>query len=111
MSYSGTGVAGTAFAGQSFHVIKDSPIGSSADVINPKTGTESLVTVVENPDGQLAAATAVPAVVGRKHVGAAGTSTVVYVGIPIENILMTTGNNSAADFFHSTLVYAGLKTQ
>jgi hypothetical protein len=65
------------------------------------------VTVTENPDGQLLAAQAVPAVVGWKHVGAAGTSTVVYVGIPIEDVLVTTGNNSAADFFHSTLVYAG----
>jgi hypothetical protein len=111
VSYSGTGVAGTAFAGQSFHVIKDSPISSTGDVVNPKTGTDSLVTVVENPDGQLTAATAVPAVVGRKQVGAAGTSTVVYVGIPIEDVLKTTGNNSAADFFHSTLVYSGLKTQ
>jgi hypothetical protein len=108
VSYSGTGVAATAFAGQSFHVIKDSQINSTADVINPSSGTDALVTVVENPDGQLTAATAVPAVVGRKHVGAAGTSTVVYVGIPLEDILMTTGNNSAADFFHSTLVYSGL---
>jgi hypothetical protein len=110
VTYTATGAAGTPFAGEAFHVIKDSPIGSSADVISPTTGTDTLATVVENPDEQLPAATTVAAVVGRKHVGAAGTSTVVYVGIPIENVLMTTGNNSATDFFHAVLVYAGLKT-
>jgi hypothetical protein len=111
VSYTATGAAGTPFAGEAFHVIKDSPIGSSADVISPATGTDTLATVVENPDQQLPAATAVPAVVGRKLVGAAGTSTVVYVGIPIENVLMTTANNSPTDFFHAVLVYAGIKTQ
>ena len=67
--------------------------------------------MTENPDQALTAAAAVPAVVGRKNVGAKGTSTVVYVGIPLEDVLMTTGNNSAADFFHATLVYAGHRHQ
>ncbi len=111
VTYTATGAAGTAFAGEAFHVIQDSPIASTADVINPATGTDTLVTVVENPASQLTAATVVPAVVGRKHVGAAGTSTVVYVGIPIEDVLKTTNNNTAADFFHAALVYTGIKTQ
>ena len=111
MSYTATGATGTAFAGEAFHVIMDSPIASTADVINPATGTDTLVTVVENPAAQLTAATAVPAVVGCKHVGAAGTSTVVYVGMPIEDVLKTTNNNTAADFFHAALVYTGIKTQ
>jgi len=110
VTYTAAGVAGTAFAGESFHVVKDAAIASTADVINPASGTDALVTVTENPDGALTSAQAVPAVVGRKHVGAKGTSTVVYVGIPLEDVLMTTGNNSAADFFHATLVYAGIDT-
>jgi hypothetical protein len=108
ITYTATGAAATAFAGESFHVIDDSAIASTAAVVNPASGTDSLVTVTENPDQALATATAVPATVGRKHVGAAGTSTVIYVGIPLEDVLMTTGNNSAADFFHAALVYAGI---
>jgi hypothetical protein len=107
-TYTAAGVAGTAFAGESFQVIKDAAIASTADVVNPASGTAALVTVTENPDQALTAAAAVPAVVGRKNVGAKGTSTVVYVGIPLEDVLMTTGNNSTADFFHATLVYAGI---
>jgi hypothetical protein len=108
-TYNATGITGTVFAGEVFQVIMDQPIESSADPINPAIGTDALVTVVENPDQQLSAATAVPAVVGRKTVGTAATSKVVYVGIPIENILKTTGNNTNADFFHAVLRYVGLK--
>ncbi len=113
VTYTASGVAGTAFASESFKVVKDSPIPSTGDIINPTTGANppvKLVTVMSDPDGTgTPIATAIA--VGRKNVGAAGTSTIVYVGMPIEDILMTTGNNSAADFFHATLVYAGLKTQ
>ncbi|HEY6477118.1 MAG TPA: hypothetical protein VI456_11095 [Polyangia bacterium] len=108
VSYTATGLATTAFAGESFHVVRDAAIATTADVVNPARGTDALVTVTENPDEALTAPTAVPAAVGRKHVGAKGTSTVVYVGIPLEDVLMTTGNNSPADFFHATLVYAGI---
>ena len=45
----------------------------------------------------------------QKAVGTAGTSKVVYVGAPAENILMTAANNSAADLFHGILVYLGVK--
>ncbi len=113
VTYTATGVTGTPFAGESFHVIKDSPIPSTGDVINPTTGTNPpvpLVTVMTDPDSTgtpIAAAIAV----GRKKVGLAGTSTLVYVGMPIEDVLMTTGNNSNTQFFHAALVYAGLKTQ
>lgn len=109
VTYTATGAASTPFASQSFKVIKDTPIDSSADVINPTTGTDTLVTVSENPAGALTAAAPVAAVVGRKNVGTKKTSTVVYVGLPIEDILMTNGTNSNADFFLSVLKYAGLK--
>jgi hypothetical protein len=109
-TYNATGIAGTVFAGEVFQVVSDTPIEDSADPINPATGTDALVTAVENPDQQLAAATAVPVVVGRKNVGTAGTSKVVYIGMPIEDILKTTGNNTSADFFHAVLRYVGLKS-
>ncbi len=110
-TYNAIGATGTAFASQIFQVIMDQPIGSSGDVINPATGTDTLATVVENPDHVLPAAVPVAIVVGRKSVGTAHTSTVLYAGLPIENILVTAGNNSAQQFFHAGLVYTGLKTQ
>ena len=65
--------------------------------------------MVSDADGFLTPAAAIPIVVGRKAVGTAGTSKVVYVGAPAENILMTAGNNSAAQLFHGILVYLGVK--
>jgi hypothetical protein len=111
VTYNATGVAGTAFAGEVFQVVKDVQIKSTADVVNPATGTDPLVTLVEDPDGQIGTPTAVPVVVGRKSVGAKGTSQVVYVGLPVEDIVQTTGNKTGADLFHAVLRYAGLKAQ
>jgi hypothetical protein len=111
VTYTATGVTGTAFAGDLFQVIKDSPIDSTADVINPTTGTDALVTVMEDPAGALGNPAAVPVAVGRKNVGTKGTSQVVYIGMPLEDIVQTTGNKTGADFFHAVLRYAGLKTQ
>ena len=108
-TYTITGATGTALAGKVFQVIGDQPIGSSGDTINPATGTDVLGTVVSNADGVLTPAAAIPIVVGRKAVGTAGTSKVVYVGAPAENILMTAANNSAAQLFHGILVYLGIK--
>ena len=90
-----------------FQVINHVPILSTADAVNPKDGTDALVTGMIDPDGN--GVQPLPVVVGRKSVGTAGTSTVVYVGIPIENIQMTGANNTAAQFFHAVLQYAGLK--
>ena len=109
-TYNVTGATGTPFAGEMFQVIMDSPLNSTGDVINPATGTDTLATVVENPDNVLDAPVPVAIVVGRKSVGAAHSSTVVYAGMPIENILMTVGNNNAQQLFHAALVYTGLKT-
>ena len=110
-TYNVTGATGTPFAGQIFQVIMDQPLNSTGDVINPATGTDSLATVVENPDNVLDAPVPVAIIVGRKSVGAAHSSEVVYAGMPIENVLMTTGNNTAQQLFHAALVYTGLKTQ
>jgi hypothetical protein len=109
-TYNVMGATGTAFAGEIFQVIMDSPLNSTGDVINPATGTDTLATVVENPDNVLAAPAPVAIIVGRKSVGAAHSSTVVYAGMPIENVLMTVGNDTAQQLFHAALVYTGLKS-
>jgi hypothetical protein len=111
VTYDVMGATGTPFAGETYQVIMDSPLNSTGDVINPATGTDTLATVVENPDNVLGAPVPVAIIVGRRSVGAAHTSKVVYAGMPIENVLMTTGNNSAQQLFHAALVYTGLKTQ
>ncbi len=108
-TYNVTGATGTALAAMVFQVIGDQPIISSGDTINPASGTDVLGTVVSDADGFLTSAAAIPIVVGRKAVGTAGTSKVVYVGAPAENILMTAANNSAAQLFHGILVYLGVK--
>jgi len=107
VTYEAKGASGTPFANQLFEVISDTPIGSTADEVNPKPGTDTLVTVSDDPDGS-GAKHDVAVVVGRKHVGAAGTSTVVYVGMPVENVQTAMNKATAAQFFHAALVYAGL---
>lgn len=110
-TYNVTGATGTPFAGQIYQVITGSPLSSTGDVINPATGTDTLATAIENPDNVLDAPVPVAIIVGRKSVGAAHSSKVVYAGMPIENVLMTVGNNTAQQLFHAALVYTGLKTQ
>jgi hypothetical protein len=109
VNYTAIGVAGTPFANQSYKVAKDyMGLASTADVINPATGTDALVTAMETPSGA-SAALAAPVIVGRKNVGAKKTSQVIYVGMPIEDVVATNGTNSNADLFLAILKYAGLK--
>ncbi len=108
-TYLVTGAAGTAFAAKSFDVIADSPLNSTGDVINPATGTDTLATVSEDPNSTLGSPIACAIAVGHNTAGALHTSTVVYVGAPIENVTVTgSTTNSAAQFFHAALVYAGI---
>jgi hypothetical protein len=111
-TYAATGAASTVFTGEVFQIVKDTLIDSTADPINPAAGTDTLVTAMEDPSGA-GTAIAVPVTVGRKAAGAAGTSQVVYVGLPIEDIVQTsvTSNQTSADFFHAVLRYVGLKAQ
>ncbi len=109
MNYTATGVTGTPFANETFKVAKDyMSLSSTADLVNPATGTDALVTVMTMPEGA-SSPVAAPVIVGRKGVGAKKTSQVVYVGMPIEDIVMTNGSNSNADLFLAVLKYAGLK--
>lgn len=105
-TYTVTGVAGTAFAAMQFTVVADTPINSTADVVNPATGTVPLVTV---PSDVLTANANViaPIAVVRTTAGTAGTSKVLYVGLPVEDI-QGAPTNTGADFVHAALKTVGL---
>lgn len=100
-TYSVTGAAGTAFASLQFTVIADTPIASTADVVNPANGTVPLVTVpadVQTTNANVSA----PIAVVRTTAGTAGTSKVLYVGLPVENI-QGAPTNTSAEFIHAAL--------
>ncbi|MHB1843617.1 MAG: hypothetical protein ACYCWW_02115 [Deltaproteobacteria bacterium] len=93
-------------AGMTFHVTKDTPILSTADVINPKSGIDTLATVVADPDGTVDQTVA--SAVGNKAAGAKKSSKVVWVGMPIEDFLVVAGGNTNSEFFAGVLAYVGL---
>jgi hypothetical protein len=97
-----TGAAGTPFAAMTFLVAEGTPIASTADVINPASGTTTLATVSVSP-GQADGDSPTPIAVGHTK----GTSTIVYVGLPIENITAPP-MNTRQQFFHAALVYLGI---
>jgi hypothetical protein len=99
-----TGGSG-AFAGMTWDVTtgNTAPVVPNIEIINPKTGVDVLATVKSDPnDTGTNKVTAV--VVGNKNVGAAGTSTVIYVGFPVEDI--SGGSpNTQAQFFSAIQAY------
>ena len=101
-SYVVTGIDGTPFGSFTYSVTQQTPIASTADVINPATGTSTLATVSVDPtfDG---GDSPTPVVVGHTK----GTSTIVYVGLPIEDIAASSIGTRQM-FFHATLVYLGI---
>ncbi|MHB8420792.1 MAG: hypothetical protein ACYDCL_22180 [Myxococcales bacterium] len=106
-NYTVTGVAGTALAGQQYDVIGDTPIKSSADAVNPGAGAgvDVLATTPGDPDTQ-GSDFNVPVIVGRKGVGAAGSSQIVYVGVCVEDFPQ--GMGAETSLFNGVLNYAGL---
>lgn len=101
-SYLVTGAAGTPFRSMTFSVAEGAPLASTADVINPASGTTTLATVSVDPD-QADGDSPTPIAVGHTK----GTSSIVYVGLPIENI-SAPPMNTRQQFFHATLVYLGI---
>lgn len=92
-SFSVTGVTGTVTAGDAYTVQKDIPLSTYTSAINPASGTDTLLTAQADPDNTgtdhpVAVAT------GRKGVGAAKSSKVVYVGITFENLFETGSANA-----------------
>ncbi|MBI5813274.1 MAG: hypothetical protein HZB27_12170 [Meiothermus silvanus] len=104
-SFSVTGVTGAVTAGDGYTVQKDTPLPTYTSAINPASGTDTLLTAQADPDNTgtdhpVAVAT------GRKGVGAAGSSKVVYVGITFENLFETvTGNANKAKLLGQLLGY------
>lgn len=100
--YTVNGAAGTPLAGMHFEVFYDTPLESTADLVNPGAGTVVLATVDADPaDKGTNAAT--PIVVAHT----VGTSTVIYAGMPIENI-DGAPENTNAELVHGILQFAGL---
>lgn len=58
------------------------------NIVKPATGTDTLFTVAFDPTSS-GTPSPTPVAVGRKNVGTAGTSKVVYVGFAVENIVVT----------------------
>jgi hypothetical protein len=70
-----------------------------------------LATVTADPaaGGTASSNEAVAVATGHKHVGANGSSTVVWVGFTVETILANDGTfNNPIDFFTAVQTYAGL---
>jgi hypothetical protein len=100
--YTVDGAATTPLAGMHFEVFDDTPLESTADLVNPGPGTVVLATVDADPAGKGANA-ATPIAVAHT----VGTSTVIYVGMPIENI-DGAPENTNAELVHGILRFAGL---
>lgn len=92
-TFSITGVTGTVTAGDSYKIQSDQPLQTYASVINPASGTDTLLTVVADPDDS-GTARAVACATGKKNSGAKSTSKVVYVGITLENLFESDGTNA-----------------
>ncbi len=108
-SFVATGVAGTNFesadedGGQVFQVAP-SPIQDTASVINPGDGgTQPLVTVAAD-EAHVGAPQAVPCTLVNYNTGQAGTSTVVFVGIPVEDIQGSSLDAGSAYSFFSAAI-------
>ncbi len=104
-SFVATGVDGTAFSapdggedGGETYDVAASPIPDTAAAVNPGDGgTLPLVTISANELG-LGTPQDVPCAVINSKAGQAGTSTVVYVGIPIEDIQGSDAGSAQAFF-------------
>jgi hypothetical protein len=101
-TYPVEGAAGTPLGGMHFEIFGNTPLDSTADLVNPGPGTTVLATTEADP-GHIGSNSATPVVVSRL----VGTSTVIYVGMPIENIDGAPGNSSA-ELVHGILQFAGL---
>jgi hypothetical protein len=106
VNYTAIGNTGVpAFNGLSFAIDSDTNLDiTTADAVNPATGTDTLLTAPADPTGT---GTDSPTPVASGHTK--GTSKVIYVGIPIESV-HGAPTNTSAQLFHACLKYAGLKT-
>ena len=104
VGFTASGVSGQVTAGLSLDVAQNSPITTYTDPINPKAGTDTLLTAQLDPDGGGAVPAGAYAIAtGRKNVGTAGTSKVIYLGFSFENIVDI--NNDKGDLMGKLLAY------
>jgi len=101
-TYTVEGAAGTPLAGMHFEIFGNTPLESTADLVNPGSGTTVLATTQADPS-HTGSNSAIPIVVSRSL----GTSTIIYVGMPVENIDGAPGGTSA-ELVHGILQFAGL---
>jgi Bacterial Ig-like domain (group 2) len=97
-----SGVTATVTDGLSLKVANNTPISTYTDVVNPKAGTDTLLTVQANPDNTSVRAVAVAT--GRSGVGTATSSKMIYVGLSFENIV-DVGANSKKVLMEKFLAY------
>ena len=102
-SYTVDGVAGTPLADMHFEVFGNTPLESTADLVNPGPGTVILATTDADPAGT-GTNGATPVIVSH----AVGTSTVVYAGLPVENI-DGAPLNTGGDLIRGILQYTALR--
>ena len=100
--YTVDGAAGTPLAGMHFEVYENTPIESTADLVNPGADTAVLATVDADPAGK-GSNSPTPVIVAHF----VGTSVVIYIGLPVENIDGAPGNTSA-ELVHGLLQFASL---
>lgn len=101
-AFTASGVAGEATEGSAFNVAANTPVATYTDVVNPASDTDTLLTIPADPDGTGTRDVAV--VTGNPDAGAAGTSSVIYLGLAFENIV-DVGSNSKATLMQALLNY------
>jgi uncharacterized protein YjdB len=92
-SYPVAGVSSVVTSGDSYNVQNDTPLKTYTSAINPAAGTDALLTVSADPD-RSGTDRDVPIIVGRKSVGTAGSSKVIYSGLTFENIYEPASDNT-----------------
>src|SRR5581483_1238939 len=109
-TYVASGVDGTPFgidpdggsdAGEQFEVAT-APLGDTVGVINPGDGGAAPLVTVEADELGIGSPQPLPCTIMNTNVGAMGTSTVIFVGLPVEN-LQSTGPYSSSTVFFDTL--------
>jgi len=104
-SFPVVGVTSTVTAGDNYLVQKDTPLSTYTTAINPAAGTDTLLTTQADPEAT-GTDHAVAVATGRKGVGTAGSSRVVYVGITLENLFETDSTNAnKAQLLNQLLAY------
>jgi hypothetical protein len=97
-----SGVSGAVTAGLSLRTALPNDGYHYLSLLEPAPGTASLLTVMANPDRTSEHPVTIAS--GHQHVGAAKSSTMIFVGFPLENIV-DVGANSKQSLLSTLLAY------